>query len=292
HLSASTLANLTAPIWSMNKYGVRNTLRAQWDVMRSWGSDKWNPIWQKDAALRVEMARMDGGWSRHTLSRLAGTEAMGAGFGLSGKIGDLSTKVLKGTLLEIVERNTNKVSGLAANQFVADIFNRLRTPQTGKLWKLVGADDKAIVRQLQRDFQWSNADIGRIMKMGLTKTDRARIAQRAPSLVNNFAEGAGQRPYWMRHPLAQRALAYTSFVRLRGNMAADAIKEIRHGNVKPIAKLLGFSVLAGEAEVALKGWFKNRERVDKNFAHRLFNDLMASATFGYLGAVYEQAKYA
>ena len=74
-------------------------------------------------------------------------------------------------------------------------------------------------------------------------------------------------------------------------MAAAALGEVKSGNAKPILKLLGYSVVAGETETAMKNWLRNRERTDKNWAHRIFNDLMAAATFGYWGVAYEQAKF-
>jgi hypothetical protein len=181
---------------------------------------------------------------------------------------------------------------MAAQKYVADTFNKLRTLDEGGVRKLWGSDSATLKRELGRDFLWSEDDMSRIMQNGLTELDRVRISRRAPALTNAFAEGSGTRPVWMRNPLAQRALAYTSFVRIMGNAASDAVKEARHGNVKPVMKMLGYGVLTGEAEIAIKNFFKDRERADKEWYHRLTNDLLSAASAGYMGAVYEDARYA
>jgi hypothetical protein len=284
HLFAAVLPNTLGTAQSMRKFGLFRTLAAQ--------RDKFAAPWLEDANTRLQLARQEGGWAKHTLDRMAEGEGLGVATGAVEKVGRGVAKTLKATGLEAMERNTNQVTTIAAQQYVADTFNKLRTLPEGGVRKLWGSDSATLKRELGRDFLWSDEDISRIMQSGLTEMDRVRIARRAPALTNAFAEGSGVRPVWMRNPLAQRALAYTSFVRIMGNMAADAVKEARHGNVKPVMKMLGYGVLTGEAEIAIKNFFKDRERADKEWDHRLINDLLSTATFGYMGAVYEDARYA
>jgi len=296
-LSGSVLGNVFGQTQGARVWGIKNMARANYDGVRAWAADKWNPSWHTERTLLVQYSREHLGWARNGMDHLAQVEGMGGDFGLSKRIGEAGTKALNSTGLGFVENTTNRSGGLAAIMASGDTFNMLRKISTNpakyntKIRRVFGSDAGSLVAEVKRQYRFTDADIARIMKDGMGDADKARILQRAPALINQFIEGPNQRPRLMRHPMWQRALAYTSFMRLRGNMLGDALFHSRHGNMKPILKFLGWAALEGEAEIAFKGWWKNRERVDDGFVDRITQDMMAGMSFGYFGGVYENYKY-
>ena len=304
HLSAAVIPNLTGIMWVARKWGLANAMKAQWTVLRAkeslvWGKVK-NPLWKADAALRLDMDRRYGGWARNALAYQAETELLSAG-GTRG-VNDLaggrrfSSAVLNPTGLGMVERNTNRVAGMGAMMAVEDMLTRLRKLQVEDVKKLTGTEPQRLIRELKRDFIFSDDDIARIMSEGMSEADQARVVQRAPALVNAFNEGALGKRRWMRHPVAVRTLAYMSWRRVRGNMVFDAIREAQRGNWRPLMKEFGYSMGAGLSADALRNFSRNQEAEydfrEGGYLPALGVGMMESSAYGLWGAAWENFRYA
>jgi hypothetical protein len=272
-LSLASLANVTGYHPIISKYGLRNTIKA------------FGETWTKSEG--VEFNRKVGGWFKETFYEHAAT------VDLEGRAGRVAKAELRWTGFNAINRNINKVAGRAAQMAVEDALNLLRKKDNvAEIFKELHTSKKQLIRQLRDDFYFKDADIARMVEKGMSKMDKARVAQRAPAIVNVMGESALDRPSWMRKPLARRILAYTSFGRAMGNIMADAVSLAKKGNFKLLAKMLFGGTVAGEVETFLKGWVKNRERTDKNIWDRIANDIFASMTLGLPGIAFERTKWA
>jgi hypothetical protein len=270
-LSLASLANVTGYHPIITKYGLRNTIKA------------FGETWTGSEGL--EFNRRAGGWFKDMFEEHAATTD------LEGRTGRFVKKELKWTGFEGINRNLNRVAGRAAQMAVEDALNMIRKGDTAGILKDLKTNKKQLIRQLMDDFYFTEADIARMTKEGMSRMDRARVAQRAPAIVNVMGESVLDRPSWMRKSIARRILAYTSFGRAMGNIMSDAVSQARKGNFKLLAKMTVGGLAAGETETFLKNWVKNRERTDKDVLDRLVNDLFASMTLGLPGIAAERIRW-
>jgi hypothetical protein len=273
-LSMAQVSNIPGYIAIAYKVGLKNTVRG------------FLESFDKRHFAEFEMDRRLGAWSTDIMRDLQTTED------LSGTSGRMTKRVLRGVGFEAINEHINRVAARGMQYTIEDILAKYRSDKHGVIAKILGEDRAGILRRLREDFLWSDEHINKIVDQGLSEADRARVAQRGPSLVNVMGESPLDRPSWMRHPLAQMVLAYTSFARAMGNILMDSFRETRHGNFKPLATFLFGQVMAGELSIWLKNLLYNRERADKDWADRLENDLMASMTFGIGGIFWEKFGYA
>ena len=273
-LSLAQLANVPGEIATVYKAGLRNSGRAFVDSFRK----------SKTAAFEAD--RKLGAWSNDVLRDLQTTED------LTGKTGRFARKAMKLYGFEGINRHINKVGARAMQLTIEDLFGILRKGESSTFQRITGRSQSAVMRQLQRDFFWTTEDIARIKSSGLSIKDKARVAQRAPALINVIGESALDRPSWIRHPVMQRFMSYTSFGRAMGNILADTLKETKNGNFFPLARFLAGQQLAGELEIWLKNFVLNKERTDKGWTDRLINNYLGSMTLGVWGVGYEKLKWA
>lgn len=287
-LSASVIPNTTGIAWVARKWGVERTLGAQRTVWKALRGEEINPAEWK----MVQRARSLGAFGEDVLNYLGETELVARTGGPLERIGAASRKSLRVTGLGIVEQNTNKVAAIAALRATEDYLDILRKGNSSAWSRMFrDATPDAIRRELKRDFLFTDADIDRIIKDGFSVQDKARIAQRAPALVNAWRQSPTGRYKLATHPAVQPFLAYTSWVRVRGHMVFDALREAGRGNVGPLLKELGYSQISGEIVIALKDFFRNHERNDPTWKDHALHNMMESAAFGYWGAFLESLKY-
>lgn len=273
-LSLAQLANVPGEIATVYKAGLKNSGKAFVDSFRK----------SKNAAFEAD--RKLGAWSNDVLRDLQTTED------LTGKTGRFARRAMKLYGFEGINRHINKVGARAMQLTINDLFEILRKGESSTFQRMTGRGQEAILRGLQRDFFWTAEDIARIKASGLSTTDKARVAQRAPALINVIGESALDRPSWIRHPVMQRFMSYTSFGRAMGNILSDTLKETKKGNFYPLARFLAGQQLAGELEIWLKNFVLNKERTDTGWTDRLINNYLGSMTFGVWGVGYEKLKWA
>lgn len=272
-LSLAQLANVPGEIATIYKAGLKNSGRAFIDSFR------------KSKTAKFDFDRKLGAWSNDVLRDLQTTED------LTGKTGKFARKAMKLYGFEGINRHINKVGARAMQLTIEDLFEVLRKGESSTFQRITGRSQSAVMRQLQRDFFWTTEDIARIKTSGLSTTDKARVAQRAPALINVIGESALDRPSWIRHPVMQRFMSYTSFGRAMGNIMADTLKETKNGNFFPLARFLAGQQLAGELEIWLKNFVLNKERTDKGWTDRLINNYLGSMTLGVWGIGYEKLQW-
>lgn len=273
-LSLAQLSNVPGEIATVYKAGLKNSAKAFVDSFR------------KSESAKFDFDRKLGAWSNDVLRDLQTTED------LTGKTGKIARGAMRAYGFEGINRHINKVGARAMQLTIEDYFDLLRKGESSTLQKIMGRGQEAITRTLQRDFFWTAEDIARIKASGLTIKDKARVAQRAPALINVIGESALDRPSWIRHPVMQRFMAYTSFGRAMGNILSDTLKETKYGNFKPLATFLVGQQLAGELEIWLKNFVLNKERTDTGWTDRLINNYLGSMTLGVWGVGYEKLKWA
>lgn len=286
-LSAAVVPNLTGVAWVARKWGLGNAIRAQKIVFEALSKEKYPESW-----MRIEANRALGGIAENVLNYLGETELVARGGGAVEQVSSLSRRALRLTGLGVVENNTNKVAGIAALTTVNDYIDIIRNGKRS-IWSKMTNDltPESITRELKRDFQFTDKDISRIIKDGLSRHDQARIVQTAPTLVNAWRQGSTSRYRLATHPIVQPILAYTSWVRVRGHMAADAVRELKHGNIGPMMKEIGYDLVTGEAVIMIKNYMRNRDRNDTGYWDRIQNDILESAGYGYWGSILESVKY-
>ena len=292
-LSAASLPNLTGLMWAGRKWGLTNTLRGQWQTLRATGNPNWNPSWTKAALDDLEISRLSGLWGKQSFKYQGEVESTAGEFGAAAKIMKASRLGLRATGLQLIEGNTNKVAGLAARYALEDMRLRLLRPgNKGPLARMFGMDDATAIREWKRDFRWTNDDIKRIINDGFSTEDLFTITMRAPTIINAYRRGPGDIRHWMRHPLSQRALAYTSWRLARGQMVWNAIDEFRlHGNIKPLLKEIGYGQAAGHAVTKIQDYAYNRGHEDEDWYRDIGSNMVESASAGMLGSIAESYRY-
>lgn len=161
-----------------------------------------------------------------------------------------------------------------------------------KMW---GEDPASIRRQLKNDFMWTDAEIDLMIEKGLSKGNIARIAQRAPSLVNAMSENVLDKPAALHYPVTQSVLRYTSYKRKMGQLAAFGIKEMKKGNFKPFTRAL----VATSASAIINRYiveFTNYEIFKRfhvaDWSERLWSEFAESDMLGLFGQVAQGIQYA
>ena len=278
-LSLSVVPNLFGWGESINKFGLKNTFAAMKDVALSHFGNI--PAKEKLRALEAY-----GAFERDVLNDLSLTE------GLHGTMKDITHGVLKGTGMNAANTFINKISGLGATRSVEHGIDVIRNGDGGLLKTITGGDADTYLRQLQRDFLFSDDDVRRIVQTGLSDSDRARIAQRAPALTNAYGESILDRPLWMRGPIAQRVMSYTSFQRAAFNTTKRAIEEASHGNLAPLVKLGITRTATGEAIRGVRNLIFGRDDRNRTAAQRMWSDFLDGATFGIWGSLWQEISYA
>ena len=278
-LSAATIQNLVGSVQSMEKYGLSNTIKAMIDPIAA----KMGNIPAKE---RIALLHQYDAFAKDVLKG----QTFAEGFqGTSQKIAHTGFKL---TGMNVANRYIDMVSGGAALRSVEHGVDIIRRGEKGALKIITGGDAKTYLRQLKKDFLFSDSDIKSIVKNGLSEKQKARIVQRAPSLTNAYRESVIDRPLWMKGPIMKRVLAYQSFPRVMGNIAKDALIEARHGNMVPLTRLMAGQIVAGETIQGIRNFLLNRNHRDEEIAERLANDLLEGGTFGIPGSVWRIIKYA
>lgn len=231
-------------------------------------------------------ARRLGGWSYDTLSDLYMIEDMR---GISRAV---ANKTLRATGMNAINRHINKVGSLAAMYDLERGLGAIRHRQTGALKSLVGLTEKQYRASLRRNFNFTDADITRMVERGPNRADLARVAQMTPEATNLFRETGYVRPRWMSHYAARQVFAYTGFVRAIGNVLSDAVQAAKGGNILPLATYAFGAVLSGEAIQTLKGLVLDREREDPTFLARLWHDLLFAGALGLPGEAAQRVEFA
>jgi len=277
-LSGATVSNIFGFVPSAMKYRLIDTIKGMTDVMTA-------KLGNIPAAERIKILRMDDAFGRDMFTNLAMTE------GITGATSKITHATFKVSGMSLVNRAINKAASGAAIRSFEHGLEIIRRGDDNLFKKIYGGDSATYIRQFKRDYRFTDADISDMLKNGISKEQRAIIVQKAPALTNAYGESVANRPLWMRHPISQRVFAYTSFPRAMGNIAKYATVEAAHGNVVPLAKWLGGSLAAGEGIIWLKNYLKNKERQDKNIYARLFNDMLAAASFGVMGEIGQSLYY-
>lgn len=272
-LSMSMLAQPGGFVFVPTKFGVRASAIATFGRLRHLKSYP-----------ELEELRVLSDAHRDFFEQYATTEGMLA------KTKDVDRIVLSPMIWE--NRQINDFAMLAAKHCVIRGLRAIKEGDAGLLRRLSGTDPKSYIRQLKNDFEFTNDDIVRMVKDGLSERDLARIAQRAPALANAMGESALDRPAWLFLRPAQQILAYTSFTRALGKMGMWGLKEAKRGNLKPLAYFLFGGLASAEIVAALKNVAYDRQREDKNYLDRVWTDVVRGGMLGLAGNVFETMQYA
>ena len=300
HLSGAFAPNLTGTLWTARKYGMMPTLRG----MRAVAASR---VGVKDAVLRQELMKMLGAYSDDPLRGIGELEfSLAAGSRLE-SLQEASRAALGATGLGKIEGFTNQVTASTVIDWADNSLRLFREGGDTKLRQMLGTSMKEIKREFMSDpYFFSADDVERMAKTGMTRADKAQLAQAAPGAVNAYRRGLLTRPLWTLSPYAQPFLAYTSWVQVRGKMMAEALSAATRGNISPLARELGYSQLGGESARALRTYMRNRQQeglvgvvagneeiVDwDDLQNILIDNSMEGAQWGMAGALAEGFKWA
>jgi hypothetical protein len=255
----------------------------------------------------LQMTREMGAWMLDTIGHTAGVEDMA---GLSRKLAHVG---LTANLFNATNRGLNQVAGLLGMDSLTDAVLGLRDPKSGLLRRAWGLDAASMRERLRREFNFTDAEINRMVDSGIDYADYAKVREKAASdpayqqayqdlaraaqmmsaRTNVFRETALTRPGILSGKASRVFFAYLSYLRAQGNGLADAVHHASKGNVRPLLTKLVGEAAAGLLISQLKDLFFEREhKEDTPFWVKLLDWWSEAATFGLVGGVTEDAYWA
>jgi len=291
-LSSAQISNIiTGPLPGMVKFGAWNMTKAGARLIsQKLAKHLGVPMPETEALL--ERFRREGGWSKETMKVTGETEDIGK------SVAGIADTFLKKTGMEAANRFLNKMSNFASHYALEDAIEGLRKPRLGTFRKAWGMDPKGLREFLKREGEWSDSDIDRIIKNGLTEEDHARFIQKSSTNTNVFMERANTRPELMKNGFWRRVFAYTSYYRMMGSVVADTMKYASEGNYRPLITLIVGASVLGTAEKEIKEFLKGvilQADDEKNealtFAGRLLDAIAGAGALGFPGAMMSNLKW-
>jgi hypothetical protein len=291
-LSSAQISNIiTGPLPGMIKFGAWNMTKAGARLISQKLAKRLGVPMPETEAL-LEQFRREGGWSKETMKVTGETEDIGK------SVAGIADIFLKKTGMEAANRFLNKMSNFASHYALEDAIEGLRKPRLGTFRKAWGMDPKGLKEFLKREGEWSDSDIDRIIKNGLTEEDHARFIQKSSTNTNVFMERANTRPSFMKNGFWRRVFSYTSYYRMMGSVVADTMKYAKEGNYRPLITLLLAAPVLGMAEKHLKEYLKGvilqaDEKKDEalTFAGQLLDAIAGAGALGFPGAMLSNLKW-
>lgn len=291
-LSSAQISNIiTGPLPGMVKFGAWNMTKAGARLISQKLAKRLGVPMPETEAL-LEQFRREGGWSKETMKVTGETEDIGK------SVAGIADTFLKKTGMEAANRFLNKMSNFASHYALEDAIEGLRKPRLGTFRKAWGMDPKGLKEFLKREGEWTDSDIDRIIKSGLTEEDHARFIQKSSTNTNVFMERANTRPSFMKNGFWRRVFSYTSYYRMMGSVVADTMKYAKEGNYRPLVTLLLAAPVLGMAEKHLKEYLKGvilqaDEKKDEalTFAGQLLDAIAGAGALGFPGAMLSNLKW-
>jgi hypothetical protein len=291
-LSLAQVSNIvTGGLPGAVKFGTVNMVKAGSNIIAQKIAKRLGVAMPKTEKM-LDQLRREGAWSKDTMSVTGETED------LSKSIGGMANTFLRVTGMEAANRFINKVTGMASHYALEDAISSLKTPKMGAFRKAWGMDPKGLRSFLKREGSWSDADIDRIIKDGLTEGDHARFMQKSTTNTNVFTERANTRPELMKNGFWRRVFAFTSYYRTMGSVVADVMSYTKEGNYRPLITLLLGAPVLGLAEHEIKNFLKGvisqaDDAKDEalTFAGKLLDAFAGAGALGFPGALMSNIKW-
>lgn len=234
---------------------------------------------------RLAESRRLGGWSYDVMADLYAVED------LHGLVGEGVRRGFKVTLMNATNRHINKVAALSGMHDLARSMEVIRNKKSGVIRDLWGVSEKQYRRQLKRNYNFTDADIARMVEKGPSQLDLARVVQMMPEATNLFRESGMVRPRWLSKYASRQFFAYTGPMRAFGNVLSDALAQAKEGNVRPLTTFLVGGVVTGETLFGVKNWLFDRAREEISFWVRLYHDLLYAGALGLVGEAAQRVEF-
>jgi hypothetical protein len=289
-LSAAVLSQAGGVMAVPMQFGVRRTASAMFDLMKAHRTGEIQEM-RKLRGFYSDILKVLGETDAFTREGFEGTDGNLAQRGLR-KVNRGMDSYLRNTLGR-ADRFLNDITSLTAVKSVNEALAVIKRGDNGLLKRRWGTDAEGQRRMLKRFFQFTDEQIDGMIERGkLNDEEKARVVQRAPASTNAAGMSVLDRPAWMHLDIAKHILAFSSYVQAIGRYGAWAVKEAKqNGNMRPLIGLLVGGAIGGEIEIGVKNWFNDREREDKNFSERLFQDILRAGVLGIAGSFYQTYDY-
>ena len=177
--------------------------------------------------MKKELARSLGGHAKST------TVHTGEWEGLSNKFADTMSIV---TLNENVNRHINIVTNIAAMDQLNTAIARIKKGKGGL--RVMGTDAASHRSKLKEYYEYTDAEIDRMVKDGIKPDDYAKAVQMSSTKGNAFLEDGTTRPYVMNTKLGRYMLPFTTMFRMGGILSKEVWHQAKRKNMAPLASLL------------------------------------------------------
>ncbi|MGH0052689.1 MAG: hypothetical protein ACQ5SW_04790, partial [Sphaerochaetaceae bacterium] len=282
--------------------GAWNTVKAglQYAKMKIGASPK--------TRAELDMTRNMGAWDHYVMGHTYELED------IPGLTQTIARKGLTATGFVASNRMLNQIGSMVALRDFVDSINMLRSDNKDSIArKLWGKDHKSVRQSLRQNYEFTPEEIDGMINDGIDYADIYRVqdkarteekfrraymnlaqaAQKMTANTNLFRESVANRPAWQSKKAARMFMAYMSYMRQMSNNLSDALKQAKHGNLRPLATLLVGGTLAGATIDELKDLLFKRDGKPNESAFDTLKILLdwqlESGLYGLAGSMSESA---